>query len=166
VFTPSDAWGVGTRLMATVPNNLQYGVDSLSNESFVKVQFGSDADAQDVIFQIQSIQGARLLNPLSYAFVISDGTIQNPLTPNVVNGDFTNSRLVINIDKAGYGTVKVNNVAYTDPQEFKAGEILTIAATAAEGKHFVSWSTGQTEATITLEATGVPMGLTAFFEND
>lgn len=166
VFTPSDAWGVGTRLMATVPNNLQYGVDSLSNESFVKVQFGSDDDAQDVIFQIQSIQGARLLNPLSYAFVISDGTIQNPLTPNVVNGDFTNSRLVINIDKAGYGTVKVNNVAYTEPQEFKAGEILTIAATAAEGKHFVSWSTGQTDATITVEATGVPMGLTAFFEND
>ena len=90
-FAGTDAWGVGDRLMATVENNLQYGVDSLNNKTFIKVQFGSDDDAQDVIFQIQSIQGARVMNPLSNALCVSNGDIKE----NVTSGDYSNSRLII-----------------------------------------------------------------------
>lgn len=161
-FVPTDAWGVGTRLAAWIPNNLQYGVDSESNQSFVKTQFGSDDDAQDVIFQIQSIQGTRLMNPLSSAFVMTNGSIAE----NVINGDYTNSKLVVNVDPNAGGTVTVNGEAYTEPVEFAANDIITLVATPAEGKHFKSWSNGKTTATITVTATGLPMALSAFFENN
>lgn len=157
-FCPSDAWGVGNRLMATIPGNLQYGVDSENNQTFVKVQFGSDDDAQDVIFQIQSIQGTRLMNPLSSAFVISDGSI----VENVINGDYDNSKLVVNI--SGTGSVKVNGEAYDKVQEFAPNAIVSLKAEPGTGQKFVSWSNGKTEAEITITATGMPMALTAFFE--
>ena len=156
-FCPSDAWGVGTRLMATIPNNLQYGVDSENNQTFVKVQFGSDDDAQDVIFQIQSIQGTRIFNPLASAFVISDGSIAE----NVINGDYENSKLVVNID--GTGTVKVNNEAYDTPLEFAPNAIVTLKAVPGSNQKFVSWSNGKTDTEISITATGMPMAITAFF---
>ena len=157
-FAPSDAFGVGDRLMATIPDNLQYGVDSLSNQTFVKTQFGSDEDAQDVIFQVQSIQGTRVMNPLSSAFVMSDGAIAE----NTVNGDYTNSKLVVTVD--GPGSVTVNDAEYDEPTEFAPNAVIKLTATPADGKTFKAWSNGKTEATISLTATGMPMAITAFFE--
>ncbi len=161
-FCPSDAWGVGTRLMATIPNNLQYGVDSENNQTFVKTQFGTDEDAQDVVFQIQSIQGTRVFNPLASAFVISDGSIAE----NVINGDYENSKLVITLDGGGEGAkVTVNGEDYDEVQEFAPNTILTLVAVPGTGKVFDRWSNGKTTATINVTATGMPMALTAFFKN-
>ena len=157
-FCPSDAWGVGDRMMATIPNNLQYGVDSESNQSFVKVQFGSDEDAQDVIFQIQSIQGTRLMNPLPSAFVMNNGSIRE----NVINGDYTNQKLIVTADDT-MGAVKVNGQAYTTPAEFAPNSIITLKAEPKAGYRFVSWSNGKTDAEITITATGMPMAVTAIF---
>ena len=160
-FCPSDAWGVGTRLMATIPNNLQYGVDSENNQTFCKVQVGSDDDAQDVIFQIQSIQGTRLMNPLPSAFVMSDGSIAE----NVVNGDYTNSKLIVNVNDSALGSVQVNGKAYNEPAEFAPNAIISLKAVPASAdKEFKSWSNGKTDAEITITATGMPMAITAFFE--
>lgn len=159
-FAPSDAWGVGTRMMATIPGNLQYGVDTLNNQSFVKVQFGSGEDVQDVIFQVQSIQGTRLMNPLASAFVISNGTIAE----NTVNGDYTNSKLVVTVDPNGGGSVKVNDAPYTEATEFAANSIIKLTAEPASSHKFKSWSNGKTDATINITATGLPMAITAFFE--
>lgn len=156
-FCPSDAWGDGTRLMATIPNNLQYGVDSENNQTFVKTQFGSDEDAQDVIFQIQSIQGTRIMNPLASAFVISDGE----LTENVINGDYEKDTLVVNV--SGNGSVTVNDVAYDTPQEFAANSIIKLKATASSGAKFSQWSNGKTDEEISIVATGYPMAITAIF---
>lgn len=163
-FCPSDAWGVGTRMMATIPGNLQYGVDSENNQSFVKTQFGSDEDAQDVIFQIQSIQGTRIMNPLPSAFVMSDGSIAE----NVINGDYTNSKLVVTLDGADAAAkVQVNGEDYDEPAEFAPNALITLKAVegSAEGhKVFKQWSNGKTDKEITITATGMPMALTAFFE--
>lgn len=157
-FAPSDIFGVGDRLMASIPENLQYGVDSLSNQSFVKTQIGSDEDAQDVIFQIQSIQGTRLMSPLSSTFVMSDGSIAQ----NVVNGDYTNSKLVVSVD--GEGSVKVNGAAYTEAAEFAVNDVIELEAVPASGKTFKAWSNGKTDAKISITASGMPMAVTAFFE--
>lgn len=157
-FAPSDIYGTGDRLMATIPYNLQYGVDTLDSRNFVKTQVGSDEDAQDVIFQIQSIQGTRLLNPLSSVFVMSDGVIQ----PNVVNGDYTNSKLVVTVD--GEGSVKVNGEPYETPQEFSANNLIQLEAVPEDSHTFKCWSNGKTDAKITLNASGTPMAITAFFE--
>ena len=163
-FCPSDAWGVGTRMMATIPGNLQYGVDSENNQSFVKTQFGSDEDAQDVIFQIQSIQGTRIMNPLASAFVMSDGSIAE----NVINGDYTNSKLVVTLDGADAAAkVQVNGEDYDEPAEFAPNALITLKAVegSADGhKVFKQWSNGKTEKEITITATGMPMAITAFFE--
>ena len=163
-FCPSDAWGVGTRMMATIPGNLQYGVDSENNQSFVKTQFGSDEDAQDVIFQIQSVQGTRIMNPLPSAFVMSDGSIAE----NVINGDYTNSKLVVTLDGADAAAkVQVNGEDYDEPAEFAPNALITLKAVegTAEGhKVFKQWSNGKTDKEITITATGMPMALTAFFE--
>ena len=163
-FCPSDAWGVGTRMMATIPGNLQYGVDSENNQSFVKTQFGSDEDAQDVIFQIQSIQGTRIMNPLASAFVMSDGSIAE----NVINGDYENSKLVVTLDGADAGAkVQVNGQDYPKALEFAPNALITLKAVegSAEGhKVFKQWSNGKTEKEITITATGMPMAITAFFE--
>lgn len=163
-FCPSDAWGVGTRMMATIPGNLQYGVDSENNQSFVKTQFGSDEDAQDVIFQIQSIQGTRIMNPLPSAFVMSNGSIAE----NVINGDYTNSKLVVTLDGADAAAkVQVNGEDYDEPAEFAPNALITLKAVegTAEGhKVFKQWSNGKTDKEITITATGMPMAITAFFE--
>lgn len=158
-FVPSDVFGTGTRLLATIPNNLQYGVDSLNNETFVKTQFGSDDDAQDVIFQIQSIQGTRLMNPLSSAFVMSDGGI----VANNINGDYDNSFLTVNVDST-MGSVKVNGKDYTTPLEFAPNDIISLEATANEGYEFTNWSNNKTDAKINITATGMPMAITALFK--
>lgn len=160
-FVPTDVYGVGTRLMATIPNNLQYGVDTLNNQTNVHTQFGSDEDAQDVIFQIQSIQGTRLMNPLPSAFVMSDGGIQ----PNSVTGDYDNSFLTVNAD-ATQGSVTVNGEAYDEPLEFAANDVVTLEATAKAGYKFSNWSNGKTDAKITLVATGMPQAITALFVKD
>lgn len=163
-FCPSDAWGVGTRMMATIPGNLQYGVDSENNQTFVKTQFGSDEDAQDVIFQIQSIQGTRIMNPLPSAFVMSDGSIAE----NVINGDYTNSKLVVTLDGADASAkVQVNGEDYDKPAEFAPNALITLKAvegTADGHKVFKQWSNGKTDKEITITATGMPMAITAFFE--
>ena len=163
-FCPSDAWGVGTRMMATIPGNLQYGVDSENNQSFVKTQFGSDEDAQDVIFQIQSIQGTRIMNPLPSAFVMSDGSIAE----NVINGDYENSKLVVTLDGADEGAkVQVNGQDYPKALEFAPNALITLKAVegSAEGhKVFKQWSNGKTEKEITITATGMPMAITAFYQ--
>lgn len=163
-FCPSDAWGVGTRMMATIPGNLQYGVDSENNQTFVKTQFGSDEDAQDVIFQIQSIQGTRIMNPLPSAFVMSDGSIAE----NVINGDYTNSKLVVTLDGADAAAkVQVNGEDYDKPAEFAPNALITLKAvegTADGHKVFKQWSNGKTDKEITITATGMPMAITAFFE--
>ena len=158
-FAGTDAWGVGDRLMATIENNLQYGVDSLNNQTLVKVQFGSDADAQDVIFQLQSIQGTRILNPLASALCVSTGDLKE----NVTSGDYSNSRLIIEYDNKK-GSVTVNGEAYTEVKEFAPMSILTIKATAQSGYKFVQWSNGKKDAQITITTTGMPTVLTPVFE--
>jgi len=161
-FCPSDAWGVGGQLMATIKDNLQYGVDNLNAKTFVKVRIGSDDDEQDVIFQIQSIQGTRLMNPLASAFVISDGSMQCAL----VSGDNVHTKIIITC-AATDGTVKVNDVAYTAPVSVAEGSVVKLKAEPESGKKFVQWSNGKTTAEITIPtASQTYIALTAIFEDE
>ena len=64
------------------------------------------------------------------------------------------------------GTVKVNNQPYAKPVETSVNQILSIEATDGTNYKFVSWSTGSTSKKIQLTATGMNMGLTAFFKKN
>ena len=165
---PVADFGEGDRMYATVDKNFVYGVDTLSNQTYVGVKVGTDDDMRDIQFQIQSIQGAGIKNPFKYAFCMSDG---NLASTEYLAGDYDNTNLVITLAKANVadegaidGTVKVNNTTYAKPVETSVNQILSIEATDGTNYKFVSWSNGSTAKKIQLTATGMNMGLTAFFK--
>ncbi len=158
-FVPEDAFGVGDRLIFTIPENFQYGVDSLGNQTFVKAQVGSDQDMQDIIFQIQSLQGTRVLQIQSSCFAMTNGSIAE----NAISGDFRNAKLVVNYNETECSGVKVNGEAYDEPKEFAENAIITVEATAAAGYKFDRWSTGSTDNPLAITATGMPIVVAPIF---
>lgn len=167
---PVADFGEGDRMYATIDKNFVYGVDSESNQTYVGVKVGTDDDMRDIQFQIQSIQGAGIKNPFKYAFCMSDGSLASA---ELVAGDYTNSNLVVTLAKANAqdagnidGTVKVNGAPYKDPIDTSVNQIISLEATDGTNYKFVNWNTGSTEKKIQLTATGMSMGLTAFFKKN
>ena len=163
---PIADFGEGDRMYATIEKNFVYGVDTLSNQTYVGVKVGTDTDMRDVQFQIQSIQGALApRNPFKYAFAMSDG---NLATAEYVAGDYTNSNLVVttameDASPVTDGKVKVNGVEYTKPVATTPNQVITLEAEGTTDV-FSHWSTGSKEKKIQFAATGMSMGITAFFK--
>lgn len=164
---PVSDFGEGDRMYATVAKNFVYGVDTASNQQYVSVRLGSDRDHRDLSFQIQSIQGCGIRNFLSYALCVSDG---NLVQTEYMAGDYTHSNLVVTAigtdGRKPDGTVKVNSTVYTKPVETTVNQILTLEATDGTNYKFVNWSNGKTDKKIQLTASGMPIGLTAFFKKN
>lgn len=167
---PVSDFGVGDRMYATVPKNLVYGVDTLSNETYVGVKVGTDTDLRQIQLQIQSIQGSGIKVPYASSFAMSDGNLANP---DFVAGDYTNSNLVVTLAKANAqdegnidGTVKVNGAPYKNPIETSVNQVISLEAADGTNYKFVNWSNGSTEKKIQLTATGMSMGLIAFFKKN
>lgn len=167
---PVADFGEGDRMYATIDKNFVYGVDTDNNQTYVGVKVGTDDDMRDIQFQIQSIQGAGIKNPFKYAFCMSDGSLASA---ELIAGDYTNSNLVVTLAKANAqdagnidGTVKVNGAPYKDPIETSVNQIISLEATDGTNYKFVNWSNGSTEKKIQLTATGMSMGLTAFFKKN
>lgn len=164
---PVADFGEGDRMYATIDKNFAYGVDTLNNQTYVGVKVGTDDDMRDIQFQIQSIQGAGIKNPFKYAFAMSDGSLAST---EYVAGDYDNTNLVVTIagtdGQKPDGTVKVNNNAYTKPVETAVNQVITLEAADGSTYKFVNWSNGKTEKKIQLTATGMNMGITAFFKKN
>lgn len=163
-FVPSQDYGKGDRMMAYTQNNLQYGVNSLDDRNVVSVQIGSDTDNLDVVWQIQSVQGTRVVNVNPSDFALSTGT----LTPGELwLGDYTKNTFFVGFDETmGKVTVNGAQVKNGENKEYAAGTTLALVATAESGHKFVSWSNGSKEASITITMLDVPMGITAIFEKE
>lgn len=163
---PVADFGEGDRLYATIDKNFAYGVDTLSNQTYVGVKVGTDDDMRDIQFQIQSIQGAGIKNPFKYAFCMSDGGLA---TTEYVAGDYTNTNLVVKLAGADGGevtdgTVKVNGTVYSEPVPTNINDVITLEATDGTTDKFSHWSNGKTDKKIQMTATGMNMGLVAFFK--
>lgn len=162
---PVADFGEGDRMYATVDKNFAYGVDTLSNQTYVGVKVGSDTDMREIQFQIQSLQGAGVKNPFRSSFCMSDGSLAST---DFLAGDYNNTNLVVTIAATDGGevdgSVKVNGTAYTDPVETSINQVLTLEATDGTTYKFANWSNGKTDKKIQLTATGMNMGLTAFFK--
>ena len=163
---PVSDFGEGDRMYATIDKNFVYGVDSLDNQTYVGVKLGTDDDMRQIQFQIQSIQGALgPRNPFKYAFCMSDGTLAST---DYVAGDYDNTNLVVTVaatdGSTPDGTVKVDGTAYTEPVETTINQVLSVEAVDGASYKFVNWSNGKTDKKIQITATGLNMGLTAFFK--
>ena len=156
---PIADFGEGDRMYATVGKNFVYGVDTEGNQTYVGTKVGTDADMREVQFQIQSIQGAGIKNPFKSAFCMSDGSLAST---DYMAGDYTNSKLVVTV--VGDGSVTVNGSPYKEPVETSINDVITLKATAGKDYTFKNWSNGKTDAEIQVTATGMSLGLTAFFE--
>lgn len=161
-FVPSQDYGKGDCMIAYTENNLQYGVDSLNDQSLVSVQIGSDTDNLDVVWQIQSVQGTRVVNVNPSSFAMTDGL----LTPgDAWLGDYTKNTFFVGFD-SNLGKVTINGQQAENGKsnEYAAGTSLALVATAESGAEFVAWSNGSKESSITVTMLDVPSGITAIFK--
>lgn len=167
LLCPISGFGEGDRMYATIDKNFVYGVDTNSNQQYVSVRLGSDRDHRDLSFQIQSIQGSGIKSFLRSALAVSDGTL---VAPEYVAGDYDNTKLVVTLagtdGQKPDGTVKVNSTAYTKPLDTTPNQILTLEAADGTNYKFDSWSNGKKDKKIQLTATGMNMGITAFFKKN
>lgn len=160
-FVPSSYYGIGDRLLVYVDQNLEYGVNSLDSRNKIIVQTDfSDRDALDVAFQVQSVQGVRVINVNPSHFCITDGTLQEGV---VFQGDYLKDTFVVGVNNADGGSVTVNGAAPDNTKEYAANTTLALAATPKSGYEFVQWSDGDKNATRNVVTNGQPAALIAFF---
>lgn len=170
IIAPVEGLGVGDRIIFSIEGNLVYAVDSEGDSTFVDVQLGSDTDTRDIVFQCQSLCGCYVEIPYSWAFAITDGSLE---CTDFVSGDYTNSNLTVTVAKANTqdagdidGKVKVDGVEYSKPIETTPNQIVTLEATDGTNFKFSNWSNGSTEKKIQVTASGMSMGFTAFFKKN
>jgi len=161
-FAPSDIFGRGDKLYASVPLNFEYGVNSLDSRSKIVVREGSDKDTEDIMFQVQSIQGVRVVNVHASQFAMSDGTVQEV----TVMGDYTKDTFTVGVSDTAAGSVTVNGAEPDNTVEYPEGTTLTLAATANSGYVFKGWSNGKTDAEITVVTKGQPEAIMAVFKKE
>ena len=159
IMVPESSFGTGDKMIATVPYNFEYCVDSMDSRNGIFIQEGSDNDALDIFFQVQSVQGTRVLNISSSYFCMSNGS----LAPNDLAGDYTKDVFVVTSNDATLGTVTVNGATPDNTVGYAAGTTLTLKAAASEGV-FQGWSDGVTTAERSVVTKGQPEGLMAIFK--
>lgn len=154
-LTPEASFGIGDLMIASVPGNMEYGIDNLNSKSTVNVQYGSSKDAKDVFFQIESIMGTRVANPNPQKFCVSNGTLQ----PIGLAGDYLHDSLAVLSSDEKLGTVAKS----PDQEDYVAGTTVTLTATPTETGAFVRWSDGNENASRAFVTKGQPDAITAIF---
>lgn len=148
--------GKGGRMIATVPENLQFGLDRTSDWNAVHMTHNPH-DMNVLIFQVQSTVGARILDIAPSKFCVSDGTIEQV---EQLNGDYQKNTLTVTSNNEEWGKVKLS------PQKdvYDAGETVNLTATAESNYKFVKWSDGATISPRDIVYSGFPTALQAIFE--
>lgn len=149
--------GKGGRMIATVPNNLEFGCDTLNDWNKVFVQRNYD-DANEIVYQVQSAQGCRIRQITGDKLCVSSGT-NTPL--DALNGDYQNDSITLKFDSAVFTSVTKT----PDKTNYAAGETVTITATPKEGKVFKKWSDNVTINPRTIVTEGMPITLEAIGED-
>ena len=160
-IVPLASLGEGDCLIATVEENFQFAVDTLSNETYCDVAKDTSKDNRDLVFQCQAKNGANVFNLLPYAFTISDGSFDKS---GAILGDYKETLLIVNADG---GSVTVDGNAYEADKSYPESTTVTLKATAASGKTFKYWVVGNktlTDAEITVVLKGMASAFTAVFE--
>lgn len=156
---PDSSLGKGDKLIATVPENFEYGVDSLDSRTSISVRMGTDTDHSEISFQVQSIQGTRVFDVNPGSFCMTDGN----LVPIALAGDYTQDVYSVTSNNADWGAVTVNGAAPDNAVSYAPGVTLALKATATSAGVFKMWSDGNANAERTVVTKGQPSGLVALF---
>ena len=162
-FCPSDDFGEGTRMIATIPGNMEFGVNSEADQSFVSIMHGDPTpggDHKTITFQIQGVFGTRILKINAANFVTNGGTIEDKYW----SGDYQKDSFTALPNNAAYGSVTVSPAPVDG--EYAKGTTLTLTATPKAGYKFVRWqgACNATTATANVVTKGQPESAVAIFE--
>nr|DAL63017.1 MAG TPA_asm: major capsid protein [Caudoviricetes sp.] len=150
--------GKGDRMFATVPGNLEFAMDEESNWNAVLMDHDQN-DFNNLIFQIQSNAGVRILDINATKFCVNNGSIKQI---EQLNGDYQHNTLTVTSNNEAWGKVTVS----PEKEDYEEGETVTLTPAAESGYHFVKWSDNVTIDTRSLIYSGVPTVLQAVFEAD
>ena len=148
--------GKGDRMIATVPENLRFALDKENDWNSVKLSH-SEKDFNVLIFQVQSTQGAHILDTSGSVFCVSNGTVTQI---EELNGDYQKNTLTITSNDPKMGKVQVN----PQKDEYEAGETITLTPQAELSHEFVAWSDGATLNPRSIVYSGYPTVLQAIFK--
>lgn len=155
--------GKGVRMIATVPGNLDFGVDSLNNMAMVRVT-NNPEDLNEILYQIQSAQGTRIRMIEQSCFCVNDADANTPMSG--LAGDFEKATFTAESSDNSKGTVTVeiggSTVSGDKLADVEAGTAVTLKAADGTGT-FQHWADGVTEKERVVIATGLPMQFTAIF---
>ena len=150
--------GKGNRMIATLPENLQFGLDRASDWNAVMMSHDPN-DLNVLIFQVQATVGARILDIAPSKFCVSDGTIEQV---EQLNGDYQKNTLTVTSNNETMGRV----TKAPEKDVYEKGETVKLTATAESGYHFVKWSDNATISPRDIVYSGFPTTLQAIFEAD
>ena len=164
-FCPSDDFGQGTRMIATIPGNMELGVNSEADQSFVSIMHGDPTpggDHKTITFQIQGVFGTRILKINAADFVTNGGTIEDKYW----SGDYQKDSFTALPNDTKMGSVAVSPAPVDG--EYAKGTTLTLTATPKQGYKFVKWmgACNATTTTANVVTKGQPESAVAIFEPD
>lgn len=136
--------GVGSRLVATIPDNLEYGVDTLDPENSVTIEKETSKDNENWVIQPQSAQGTRVFDVSPRAFAMT----ADAMTFRALSGDYRGVNFSVSSNNAEKGSVTINGEEPDPNKEYTPGQIVTLKAVAAEGATFQKWSNDETDEEI------------------
>lgn len=145
--------GQGTRLIATLPYNFEFGLDSESDFNQVFVTQNPD-DANELTYQVQSAQGCRIRSVMSSSFCVSSGSNK---AMDDLNGDYQKDSITLVSNPDVFESVTKS----PDKETYEKGETVTLTATAKSGKKFVMWSDGATINPRAIVTNGFPITIEA-----
>lgn len=150
-----DIFGKGDKLFAYVPDMVDVGVDSVSDDEFIDVT-QEPSDKNIFHLQMQARMGMRINSVSPKLIAFSDGEWTESVSPI---GDYNNATVVAYSNEETLGTVAVS------PQKdsYAIGEEVTITATPTATGQFSKWGNGVTTNPLKITVEGAPIAIEAIF---
>lgn len=150
-----DIFGTGDRLFAYVPELVEVGVDSVSDDEFIDVT-QEPSDKNIFHLQMQARMGMRINSVSPKLMAVSDGTWEESTSPI---GDYYSSTVMAYSNDEALGTVTVA----PEKDYYAIGEKVIITATATETGQFSKWGNGSTTNPLEITIEGVPIAIEGVF---
>lgn len=154
-FHPTALMGKGSRMFVTIPDNLDFGLNTKSTEAGVKVT-EEPLDPTKIYYHIMSAIGTRVRYIEPSCFICNDQT------NTIISGlgvDYEKATVFVSSNDDTLGTVAADKPTDDVP----AGTIITLTATDGTGT-FKAWQDGSTVNPRTIVAPGSPIAYQAIFE--
>lgn len=156
-FKPTCLLGHGSRMIATIPGNFDFGLDSENDMSSIKITEDVE-DPNFIFFHVQSATGTRVRFIESDCLCIND---QSSVADETLLGDFQKATLVASANDPEKGSVTYTGA--DDLTDLPAESAITLTAIPKPGFKFEKWSDDVTVNPRLVITNGTPRSYQAVF---